>query len=598
MSFMTPTTRSLAAIGTAVTLAVTLPAGPTQAAETGRGDMSAQNSWRPAKKNAIVHFTVGLKRRDSAAIDQVGAVSNPKSDEYRQFLSRAAIRRDYGATSKSWSALRRSAENANLKASLDRTGVFATVSGRSADMSDWLGKPVKYRVLAGEGLAIEKFRSLGSLPQSVSSKVRELVAWDFKTEADPQAQSTALPPYEGLNEGTPVSCYPETDPANPELATRYVYGYNQLRTAYGIDKLPDGAAVARNARVAIMSLEEGFTDVALKASAECFEVGRSTFRRRPVQGLRTVLPQGDEGQLDVQTVQAVLPAGSKVDVIEQSPVDGRWQLAWATAFGLARLPDVISVSYGICEQEIENELQGISKSLSEAVLQRLALAGTSVFVAAGDQGSSGCVVNNGSGEGNKKLAVGYPGSSPFVTSVGGTRVILDSQNRRTGEWVWNSAPSLPPVGPLLGAGGGGTSRWFDRPWWQPKSTTKSTSRTVPDVSAHAAPGPNWPLVESAGGAPEFSAVGGTSAATPFTAAAVGIMTASERKKGNPSIGAFQPYLYRLSGTHPEAFYDVVDGSNDLYDQGCCSAKPGYDKASGIGSPNFATWLEHLPAPAD
>lgn len=47
--------------------------------------------------------------------------------------------------------------------------------------------------------------------------------------------------------------------------------------------------------------------------------------------------------------------------------------------------------------------------------------------------------------------------------------------------------------------------------------------------------------------------------------------------------------------HPKAFYDVVDGNNDVYDRGCCSAKVGYDKASGLGSPNFDVWLRKLPA---
>lgn len=34
------------------------------------------------------------------------------------------------------------------------------------------------------------------------------------------------------------------------------------------------------------------------------------------------------------------------------------------------------------------------------------------------------------------------------------------------------------------------------------------------------------------------------------------------------------------------FRDVVDGNNDVYDLGCCYAKPGYDMASGLGSIRF------------
>jgi len=550
-----------------------------------------QNQWKPVKDNTTVNFTVGLKRRDSAAVDQIAEVSDPTSQQYRRFPDRSAIRNDYGARSNSLDALRSSAKSYDLEVRLDRTGVFATVTGRAGDMGKWLGKPVKAVGGAASGLVFEILRSQGTLPDKVSKKVRELVAVDVKTDADPQAQARALPPYEGINEGTPISCYPED-------LKEIVYGYNQLRTAYGVDDLPASDSVAKNARIAILALEDGYTSVALKGSADCFEVGRSIFTRRPVQGLRTQLPQATEGQVDVQTVQAVLPAGSRVDVVEQSPYDGRWHLAWAKAFALPRMPDVITVSYGVCEQEYEGGggLKGMSKSLVEAVLQRLALAGTSVFASAGDQGSSDCVENNGTGKGNKKLAVDYPGTSPYVTSVGGTRIILDAANNRTGEWVWNSTAQLPPDGPLLGGGGGGTSRWFERPWWQPKSMTKSSSRTVPDVSAHAAPGPNWPYLMSEGPEVLLSGDGGTSFAAPFTAAAVAVIVASQRAKGKPPLGTVQPFLYRLSQQHPAAFYDVVDGNNDVYDRGCCSAKVGYDKASGLGSPNFALWLEHLPKP--
>jgi hypothetical protein len=39
------------------------------------------------------------------------------------------------------------------------------------------------------------------------------------------------------------------------------------------------------------------------------------------------------------------------------------------------------------------------------------------------------------------------------------------------------------------------------------------------------------------------------------------------------------------------------GENDLDEVGCCTAAPGYDTASGIGVPNWATLPGTLPAPA-
>ena len=542
---------------------------------------------KPAPKNAVVSFTVGLKRSDSAARNLLAEVSDPTSPVYRRFPSRADVRADFGATAQSLKALRSSAGEHGLKVSLDRTGVFATVTGLAGAMGAWLGKPITYSAGTADGMELVEYRGPSKLPKSLRDKVREFVPMDMESRAaPPTVAASALPPYEGTNDGTPVSCL------TPE-GNEYVYAYNQLRSAYGIADLPATKKVAKATRVVVMAQGDGFSRAALKASAECFDVPTASFTRKRTPGLVSKLPVGDEGQLDVQVMQSVLPAGSEVDVIEQSGFDGRSYLSWALAYRLKKQPDVISTSYGSCEQE-SSKVSGFSKSLAEAVFTRLGLIGTSVFSAAGDQGSSDCVVNDGSGDGNKKLAVDYPGTSAFVTSVGGTRLIVDESNQRVGEWVWNSTAALPPIGPSLGGGGGGTSRWFERPWWQPKSITKSSMRTVPDVAAHAATGPFWPLFMGADDA-SFEPVGGTSAATPMTAASVGIIAAVQRTEGQPPLGPVQPWLYRMQQKTPKAFYDVVDGNNDVYDQGCCSAKKGYDKASGLGSPNFDVWLRKLPA---
>jgi hypothetical protein len=45
-----------------------------------------------------------------------------------------------------------------------------------------------------------------------------------------------------------------------------------------------------------------------------------------------------------------------------------------------------------------------------------------------------------------------------------------------------------------------------------------------------------------------------------------------------------------------ALLDITKGTNDLFGQGCCQAKVGFDKASGLGAPKFERWLQDLPAP--
>ena len=61
-----------------------------------------------------------------------------------------------------------------------------------------------------------------------------------------------------------------------------------------------------------------------------------------------------------------------------------------------------------------------------------------------------------------------------------------------------------------------------------------------------------------------------------------------------------PELYRIAADpalRSKVFTDIIEGDNDLYDVGCCTAQPGYDLASGWGEMNVAGLLDVLtPTP--
>src|SRR6266516_1157116 len=180
------------------------------------------------------------------------------------------------------------------------------------------------------------------------------------------------------------------------------------------------------------------------------------------------------------------------------------------------------------------------------------------LVAAGDAGSTTC------GTSVAGTTLSYPAVSPFVTAVGGTRLTLGPGNTRVAETVWNDS-----VFGVSGAGGGGVARRQPRPAYQDGANPHG-HRAVPDVSALADVVPGWPDVISS----TLQTVGGTSGSTPFVAAATALVTASQ----------------------PSAFFDVTQGSNDLAGVGCCQAGVGYDPASGLGVPNWATLPAALPKP--
>jgi hypothetical protein len=92
----------------------------------------------------------------------------------------------------------------------------------------------------------------------------------------------------------------------------------------------------------------------------------------------------------------------------------------------------------------------------------------------------------------------------------------------------------------------------------------------------------------------WTQVGGTSAAAPLLAGGLALVDQSLRRNHHQDIGLANPLLYEIahSSSAPNVISDVVANNNDLGQSldgkalGCCTAGPGYDEASGLGSVNL------------
>ncbi|MFZ8926843.1 MAG: hypothetical protein ACO3CU_08795, partial [Candidatus Nanopelagicales bacterium] len=80
-----------------------------------------------------------------------------------------------------------------------------------------------------------------------------------------------------------------------------------------------------------------------------------------------------------------------------------------------------------------------------------------------------------------------------------------------------------------------------------------------------------------------------------------LIAAAERKAGRPPLGFISPLLYDLASkprNYSTAFYDITEGSNQLYfEAGCCIATKGYDQATGLGALEFDELIRMIPRPA-
>ncbi|MFE9559284.1 peptidase S8 [Streptomyces sp. NPDC006703] len=177
----------------------------------------------------------------------------------------------------------------------------------------------------------------------------------------------------------------------------------------------------------------------------------------------------------------------------------------------------------------------------------------------------GVAVVAGSGDWDYSWGVGYPSSSPYVTSVGGTSLVRASNARGWNETVWNSK---------TGEGtGSGCSAYEPKPSWQ--KDAGCPKRMTADVAAVADPAHGVAVYDSyqEGG---WGVYGGTSAATPVIA---GVYADA----GTPAAGS-SPASYPYA--HPDALNDVTSGNNGTCSPAYfCTAEEGYDGPTGLGTPN-------------
>ncbi|WP_194925141.1 S53 family peptidase [Catenulispora pinisilvae] len=177
----------------------------------------------------------------------------------------------------------------------------------------------------------------------------------------------------------------------------------------------------------------------------------------------------------------------------------------------------------------------------------------------------GVAITASSGDGAYAAGTEYPASSPFVTAVGGTSLTKDSSSRGWSESVWNTSSSE-------GAGSGCSSD-ETKPTWQ--TDTGCTKRMVADVAAVADPATGVAVYQTYGGS-GWAVYGGTSAASPIIAS----VYALAGTPGANDVPASYPYA------HTSNLNDVTTGNNGTCSPSYyCTAGPGYDGPTGLGTPN-------------
>ncbi len=413
----------------------------------------------------------------------------------------------------------------------------------------------------GTGSVVHRYRSGGlSVPAELDGIVMAVLGLDDRPVARPQ--------FRRFPAGrTPEDMSPDAAPG----ATGSPLTALQVASFYQFPAGTDGTG----GTIAIIELGGGYTASDLDsyfsglglATPSVTAVGVDNGSNSPGQ-------QADgEVELDIEVAGAIAPGAAQVVYFapntDQGFIDAISQAVHSTP-----TPIVVSISWGGSEDSWSPQ----SRTAMDTAISDAAVLGTTVCVAAGDNGSSD--------DPNSQTGVhcDFPASSPYALACGGTTLVGDvSTYTITSEVVWNELANNE------GAGGGGVSDVFTSlpPWQETAGVEQATGvanpgRGVPDVAGNADPVTGYLVVVDGQQQP----VGGTSAVAPLWAGLIARLAEATGKK----FGLLQPLIYAdvTPGVAAPGFNDIVQGNNGAY-----TAGPGWDACTGLGSPNGEALLTLL-----
>jgi subtilase family serine protease len=577
------------AIGTGAAAAVLALAPAAYAA----GPAAHSTRIGPAPSAQALQLVLPLRADLAGLRRQALAITTPGSPLFGAYAPVEVLARRFGATTATRRRVLAYLRRVGARAvRIDATGLFADATLAAGRAARLFSAPLaQFRTAHGA-----RFVAPASGPR-VPAGLRGLVTGVVGLDTSPvvAAARTRLPRALASQassarprSGTPGGC--------GAAVASGAFTPNQYLTAYGYAPLQAAGLTGAGERVGLIEID-GFKSSDIRSFARCFRLPIPALRTFTV-GLRRPLKPGGESTLDLEVLDAAAPGLRSIDLFETGSSASDALQALTAPLQVREKPQAISVSFGLCEPALQRAVGRDGIFSSEGALEMASASGITILAATGDQGSADCT--GADGEPILLRSVSYPASSWWVTGVGATNFVLTATNQLSEQIVWNDAAAQPGS-----ASGGGVSNLFRRPNYQ-AGVSSARNRAVPDVAMLGDILPGYAIycsvvhdcIASRRSSP-WVGIGGTSAATPLLAGGVALVDQQLRLQHRHVLGLVNPLLYAIARSLPGAgvFSDITQIGNDVGPDipgsgrslGCCTATPGYDEASGLGSVNLFTF---------
>jgi len=475
---------------------------------------------------------IGFANRDRAALEQkVVNMTDPAHKDFQKWMTveqwmtaHAPHQADYDLI-KAWLASRGMTVSYEAKNRL-----LVAFKGTVKDFNETFKTKLH--------ICMRKNPQVGNPPFAVYCTLDQFVLPKFVADRTTGLIAADLPAPEGTlpNEGGAII----DEPPGPNG-----YGPPQIAGAYEFNALYQAGFTGQGQKIGVVGAAT-FHAKDLQTFWKSFGIARAM--PTTIDLMEPVVTRITETILDTQWSSAMAP-GAEV-IVYQGPDNRNTALlyAWNEAIALGEV-SVLTTSFAHRE---DSEPKPLRHQYDESALMGAAL-GITLLSASGDSARPDT-----------------PGSSPYVTCVGGTRLTADVAGNVQSETAWTLS-------------GSGDAKSFDVPDWQ-KGVVKGTKRAMSDVALHASPFKGY-WIRRFG---KWEAYGGTSFSSPVFAGMIAVINSYRQSKGLPNVGYINPVLY----TDPlvqASFRDIVNGGTDLY-----PAQPGWDYPTGWGAPRALKLAEALP----